>query len=128
MTRRGKLQPGDGLDLAGAFRFLGMGSARRDLDFVIELLRESGVEEVSYDDDLVALAEANGARAFDALTEIESSVQHVGRVLLGARFPVNTASVSLAGDPSSWQSEAVHRDAFGSCARAATPNSPDFTS
>jgi hypothetical protein len=42
-------------------------------------------------------------------TEIESSVQHVERVLLGARFPVNTASVSPAGDPSSWQSGAVTR-------------------
>ena len=69
MTRLGKLQSQNQLDLAGAFRFLGMGSdpGRRNLAFAIELLRESGVEEVVYDDDLVALAEANGASAFDAL-------------------------------------------------------------
>jgi hypothetical protein len=39
--------------------------------------------------------------------EIQSSVQHVERVVLGARFSVNTASVSPAGDPSSWQSYAL---------------------
>jgi hypothetical protein len=37
-------------------------------------------------------------------TEIESGVQHFERVLLGARFAVNTASVSPREDPSSWQS------------------------
>ena len=69
MTRLGQLRSQRQLDLAGAFRFLGMGSdpGRRNLAFAIELLRESGVEDVVYDDDLVELAEANGASAFDAL-------------------------------------------------------------
>ena len=69
MTRLGQLRSQRQLDLAGAFRFLAMGQgpARRNLAFAIELLRESGVEEVVYDDDLVELAEANGASAFDAL-------------------------------------------------------------
>ena len=69
MTRLGQLRSQRQLDLAGAFRFLAMGQGpgRRNLAFAIELLRESGVEEVVYDDELVELAESNGASAFDAL-------------------------------------------------------------
>ena len=67
MTRRGKLQPQDKLDLAGAFRFLGEVPSDEELDLVVKLLRASGVKEVSYDDDLVELAKANGCSGFDAL-------------------------------------------------------------
>jgi hypothetical protein len=52
-------------------------------------------------------------------TEIESSVQHVERVLLGARFSVNTTSVAPKGDPPSWQSGAI----VGEVAAGATAQS-----
>ena len=67
MTRRGKLQPRDQLDLAGAFRFLGEAPRFQGLALVVDLLRESGVQEVIYDDELVELAKANGCSGFDAL-------------------------------------------------------------
>ena len=55
--------------------------------------------DVRWNDELVQMFSLLGEQAdVDFLsTEIESSVQHVERVLLGARFSVNTASVSPKG-------------------------------
>jgi hypothetical protein len=62
--------------------------------------------DVERDGELVDVLALIGEQANVELlsTEIESSLQHVERVPLGARFSVTTASVSPKGDPPSWQS------------------------
>jgi hypothetical protein len=67
VTRLGRSLPGKRVDLAQAFRFLGMAPSYRELGLVVNWLRESGVEEITYDDDLVELAEANGSGWHEAL-------------------------------------------------------------
>jgi hypothetical protein len=74
VTRLGRIQSGRRFDLPGAFRFLGAGPSRRELGLVVDLLRESKVE-VSYDEDLVRLAEENGSSAFVAL-DVAAAVAH----------------------------------------------------
>jgi hypothetical protein len=76
--------------------------------------------DVGRDGELVKVLSLTGEQANIELlaTEVESSVQHVERVLLGARFSVNTSSVSPKGDPSSWQSGAAispRRSLCGNC-------------
>ena len=67
MTRLGKTLPGSRVDLGQAFRFLGVAPSYRELGLVVDWLREAGVEEVDYDEELIELAEANGATAHEAL-------------------------------------------------------------
>ncbi len=67
MTRLGKIESRGKLDVAGAFRILGVAPSYRELGLVVDLLHESGVEGVDYGDDLVELAEANGAGWHEAL-------------------------------------------------------------
>ena len=75
MTRLGKSLPGRQVDLGQAFRFLGSGPSYRELGLVVEWLRQAGIEEVTYDDELVELAEANGATAHQAL-DLAVAVSH----------------------------------------------------
>ena len=75
MTRLGRSLPGKQVDLAQAFRFLGAGPSYRELGLVVHWLAEAGVEEVAYDDELVELAEANGATAHQAL-DLAVAVTH----------------------------------------------------
>jgi hypothetical protein len=67
MTRLGRSLPGKQVDLAQAFRFLGEAPSYRELGLVVNWLRESGVEEITYDEELVELAEANGSGWHEAL-------------------------------------------------------------
>jgi hypothetical protein len=67
VTRLGRILPGKQVDLAQAFRFLGVAPSYRELGLVVNWLRESGVEEVIYDEESVELAKANGSGALVAL-------------------------------------------------------------
>ena len=67
MTRLARSLPGKQVDLAQAFRFLGVAPSYRELGLVVNWLRESGVKDLDYDEELVELAEANGATAHEAL-------------------------------------------------------------
>ena len=75
MTRLGRTLLGRQVDLAAAFKFLGTAPSYGELGLVVNWLRESGVEEVDYDDDLVELAQANGATAHEAL-DLAVAVSH----------------------------------------------------
>lgn len=44
MTRLGRSLPGKQVDLAQAFRFLGVAPSYRELGLVVNWLRESGIE------------------------------------------------------------------------------------
>jgi hypothetical protein len=46
---------------------LGVAPSYRELGLVVNWLRESGMEDLDYDDDLVELAEANGSGWHEAL-------------------------------------------------------------
>ncbi|HEY6638551.1 MAG TPA: hypothetical protein VIZ61_12780 [Solirubrobacterales bacterium] len=80
MTRLGSSLPGKQVDLAQAFRFLAVAPSYRELGLVVNWLREAGVEEVIYDDDLVELAEANGSGWHEAL-DLVSAVAYGVEVL-----------------------------------------------
>ena len=76
LVTRLRTLPAEGqLDLPTAFRILGTAPSFRELRLVVRLLRESGVQEVAYDEDLVELAAANGSSAFDAL-DLAVAVNH----------------------------------------------------
>lgn len=67
MTRFGKIRPRSGhFDLEQAFQFLGMGATLPELGVAADLLNQAEIEVV-YNDDLVALAIANGSSALCAL-------------------------------------------------------------
>jgi hypothetical protein len=72
MTRLSK-PPGDTpgitprFDLPAAFKFLGEGPSRRDLGVAANLLRQSGLERLDYDEELSDLAERNGSMGIVAL-------------------------------------------------------------
>ena len=74
----------------GVFRFLGEAPRFQGLALVVDLLRESGVEEVSYDDELVALAEANGASGFDALNLATAFAHGVESLTAGPQWSRRT--------------------------------------
>jgi hypothetical protein len=67
VTRLGRSLPAKKVDLAQAFRFLGHAPSYRELGLVVNWLRESGLKEIDYDDELVELAEANGSGWHTAL-------------------------------------------------------------
>jgi hypothetical protein len=75
MTRLGRSLPGKRVDLAAAFRFLGVAPSYRELGLVVSWLRESGVEELTYDDELVEFAEANGSGWHEAL-DLSTALAH----------------------------------------------------
>jgi hypothetical protein len=78
MTRLGRSLPGKQFELAQAFRFLEVAPSYRELGLVGNWLRESGVEEITYDEELVELAEANGSgwhEALDLSTAVASGVE-----------------------------------------------------
>ena len=85
MTRLGNIRSRERLDLAGAFRFLGAAPSDPDLELALKLLRESGVKEVSYDKQLVALAEANGSSGFTALDLVTAFYHGVPSLYAGPR-------------------------------------------
>lgn len=67
MTRlKHKLDPDHAFDLAQAFRLLGPAPSWRELAWVVDALREGGVE-VIFDEALEETAVANGSSAFVAL-------------------------------------------------------------
>ena len=85
MTRLGKSLEGKQVDLAQAFRFLGVAPSYRELGLVVNWLRESGIKEIDYDDDLVALAEANGSGWHEALDLCSAVVYGVEVLYAGPR-------------------------------------------
>ena len=85
MTRLGKTLPTKQVDLAQAFRFLGVAPTYRELRLVVNWLRESGIKEIDYDDDLVALAEANGSGWHEAMDLASAVVYGVERLYAGPR-------------------------------------------
>jgi hypothetical protein len=68
VTRLGKIVPaGAQFELAEAFRFLGTGPSHRELGMAADLLHSSGLDDLDYDEDLIAIAQENGSSAIDAL-------------------------------------------------------------
>ena len=85
MTRLGRSLPAKQVDLAQAFRFLGVDPSYRELGLVVDWLRESGVEDLDYDDELVELAEAKGSRWHDALDLVSALAYGVEVLWAGPR-------------------------------------------
>ena len=85
MTRLGSSLPRKKVDLAQAFRFLGHAPTYRELGLVVNWLRESGVKEIDYDDELVELAEANGSGWHTALDLCSAVVYGVELLYAGPR-------------------------------------------
>ena len=81
----GKEPAGEAGRSCTSIQILGSGSSYRELRLVVKWLREAGVKEIDYSDDLVALAEENGSGWHEALDLCSAVVYGVEILYAGPR-------------------------------------------
>ena len=76
-----------------------MAPTYRELGLVVQWFRESGVEEVTYDDDLVELADANGSGCHEAL-DLSTAVAYGVESLYAGQVKLRQMRSSGNAEPS----------------------------